>query len=195
MAASLFNPTKRHEMFSFVHLPPSEWFLSFDYSKIPFSPALLLTPARGVTKGCQCSERPAPGAHLHLPLGKLEVASICCRAFGVGRGERTLTLTSCWQPGSDSFSFLPDENCLLFFFLLLSWAWKLIGVFLYFLHNEKFPCECLFVTLQFQTNTNSSPAQLLTSSWRQSGVSAKERQRVWEAVNKTWLPLLTICRF
>ena len=84
--------------------------------------------------------------------------------------------------------------CFFFFFssfLGLKINWGL----LYFLHNEKFPCECLFVTLQFQTNTNSSPAQLLTSSWRQSGVSAKERQRVWEAVNKTWLPLLTICRF
>ena len=95
-------------------------------------PAHLLTQACGTTKGDAFHGRKGQPTetHLYLPLGKMGVESLCCQAPGC-TGAKALyqTVILCRQPGSDQLlPLLPEENCLLLFFL--SWAWKLIGVFI-----------------------------------------------------------------
>lgn len=77
--------------------------------------------------------------HLHLSLGKMEIVSICCHAWG-WEGKNPLhqivipvDLTLGITRFSLSLSLLPEDNCLLLLFL--SWDWKLIEVFLYFLKS------------------------------------------------------------
>lgn len=129
-------------MFSLC-ISPSGWILSFNYCKLPFSPTHL-TPVRSVTNSnfFQCSVNPlsspssSPGqdggcVYLLLDLGV------------AGTNTLRKTVTSYWQPGSNSLLpfFLPEENCLLLFFI--SWAWELIGVFSFWNHknNEQFSAK------------------------------------------------------
>lgn len=134
------------------------------------------------------------GTHLHFPLGGWGLCLLAAR-HGDEQGQMHF-IRLCGLPGSDqrlSFFFLPEENCLLLF--CLSWAWKLIGVFISWNHrnNEQFPTKVYLWTTCISRHMLiiAQLSELLTSV----PVSARERQRGWEAVNVTHLPWLVICRY